>query len=86
MGKMIIFHKNNCVQCKMTMKLLDGDKTPYESINIDDQPDYAEMLKEEGYLRAPVVKVFSNDDELVDSWTGFSPDKVKKYVVKNRKV
>lgn len=76
MQKITLFHKNNCVQCKMTMKLLDDGNIPYESINIDDQPDYAEMLKEEGYLSAPVVKVFV-DDQLTDSWTGFQVSKVR---------
>jgi len=76
MRKITLFHKNNCVQCRMTMKLLDGGNIPYESINIDDQPDYAEMLKEEGYLSAPVVKVFV-DDQLTDSWTGFQVSKVR---------
>lgn len=76
MQKIILFHKNNCVQCKMTMKLLDGGNVPYESINIDEQPDYAEVLKEEGYLSAPVIKVFV-DDKLTDSWTGFQVSKVR---------
>ena len=76
MQKIILFHKNNCVQCKMTTKLLDGGNVPYESINIDEQPDYAAVLKEEGYLSAPVIKVFV-DDKLTDSWTGFQVSKVR---------
>mgnify|MGYP004707937427 CR=1 FL=1 len=80
MEKIVLFHKNNCVQCKMTMNLLNQAGIKYDEINIDDQPEYAEILKSEGYHAAPVVKVFGKDGVIKNSWTGFRIDEVRNYI------
>ena len=38
-NKITIFSKNNCMQCKMTKKLLDKEGADYQEINIDKRPD-----------------------------------------------
>lgn len=78
-----IFSKNNCRKCKMTKALFNrGDQNPtITEINID-EPEFAhhkEELKEEGFKVMPVVKVFDDNGELVDSWSDFQDKKVKEY-------
>ncbi|AOT56710.1 glutaredoxin domain-containing protein [Weissella soli] len=69
-----VYHKNGCVQCMMTMKQFDQMGVTYDEINIDNEPEYAEMLKQEGYMQAPVIKI---DNGATDAWTGFRLDKIR---------
>ena len=40
-----IYSKNNCVQCKMTKRFLDSNHVEYREINLDEQPEFENMLK-----------------------------------------
>lgn len=55
-NKITIFSKNNCMQCKMTKKLLDKEGADYQEINIDERPDMIDYVKDLGFSAAPVVK------------------------------
>lgn len=68
--RIIIYTKNNCVQCSATKNALDRHGIDYQLVNLDTQPDAIDSLKSLGYRQVPVV--MANDDH----WSGFRPDKI----------
>ncbi|HBV40589.1 MAG TPA: NrdH-redoxin [Erwinia sp.] len=68
--RIIIYTKNNCVQCSATKNALDKQGIAYQLINLDQDPAGLERLKALGYRQVPVVMA----DE--DHWSGFRPDKI----------
>ncbi len=73
-NKITIFSKNNCMQCKMTKKLLDKEGADYQEINIDERPDMIDYVKDLGFSAAPVVKA----GEII--FSGFQPAKLKEII------
>lgn len=64
----IIYTSNTCGQCKMTKKLLDLRKIPYNEFNVDDDPKYHDEVKKlSGQLRVPVTVI---DERVV---VGYNP-------------
>ena len=51
-----VYSKNNCVQCKMTKRFLDSNNVAYREINLDEQPEYIDQVKELGFSAAPVIQ------------------------------
>ena len=74
MAGIIIYHKNGCIQCKMSMKMLDEAGVGYEEINVDDHPEYIDTLKQKGFAALPVVETEDG------SWSGFRPDRLRGYI------
>lgn len=69
----IVYSKNNCMQCKMTKKYLDEHQILYQEINIDEQPVARQKLVELGYRSVPVT--FFKDMVVA----GFAPNKLKQF-------
>ncbi|MDQ0708530.1 MULTISPECIES: glutaredoxin-like protein NrdH [Arthrobacter] len=65
-----VYTKPACVQCNATYRALDKKGIVYQSVDVSQDPEALERLKEMGYLQAPVV-VTDNDH-----WSGFRPDKI----------
>ena len=65
-----VYSKPACVQCNATYRALDDKGIDYEITDVSQDPAALEMVKELGYLQAPVVIT----DE--DHWSGFRPDKI----------
>lgn len=70
-----IYTKYNCVQCKMSKKLMDSLGIDYEAINVEDEPEYVDRLKSSGFKQLPVIEY---DSELL--FSGFNPAKIKSLV------
>lgn len=68
--RIIIYTKDNCVQCSATKNAMDRHGIDYQLINLDAQPDAVDGLKSLGYRQVPVV--MANGDH----WSGFRPDKI----------
>ena len=66
-----VFSKNNCIQCKMTKRFLEEHNIAFIEYNIDEQPEFIENLKAEGFLATPVVKRPDGN-----AFTGFRPDRL----------
>ena len=66
-----VYSKNNCVQCKMTKRFLDSNNVAYREINLDEQPEYIEQVKELGFSAAPVIQTPT------EVFSGFQPGKLK---------
>jgi glutaredoxin-like protein NrdH len=73
-NKITLFSKNNCMQCKMTKKLLDKEGADYQEINIDEHPDMVDYVKSLGFTSAPVIKAGDI------SFSGFQPSKLKEII------
>ncbi|EEU30175.1 glutaredoxin [Limosilactobacillus coleohominis 101-4-CHN] len=67
-----VFSKNNCVQCKMTKMFLKQHNVSFVEHNIDEQPEFIERLKADGFRATPVVKLPNGD-----AFSGFRPDMLK---------
>lgn len=72
--KVIVYSKDNCVQCKMTKQQLNRNGIKFKEINLDhveDKDTWRKYLHEEGYSSSPVVETEN------ETWTGFRPAKIK---------
>ncbi|MFE4198476.1 glutaredoxin-like protein NrdH [Paenarthrobacter sp. NPDC056912] len=66
-----VYSTTKCVQCDATYRALDKKGISYSVINVEHDPEAAQMVKALGYMKAPVV--FHGNDH----WTGFRPDKIE---------
>lgn len=65
-----VYTKPSCVQCTATYRALDAKGIEYEVLDLSQDDQALETVKELGYLQAPVVIT----DE--GHWSGFRPDKI----------
>ncbi|EOS94086.1 glutaredoxin-like protein NrdH [Erwinia tracheiphila] len=68
--RIIIYTKNNCVQCNATKTAMDKQGIDYQTVNLDIEPAAVETLKSLGYRQVPVVMAEQ------EHWSGFRPDKI----------
>jgi glutaredoxin-like protein NrdH len=59
-----------CVQCDSTKRFLSKNNVPFEVVDLSQDPEAMDLVKNLGYQAAPVV--VSGDDH----WSGFKPDKL----------
>ena len=67
-----VFSKNNCIQCTMTKRFLEQHHVNFIEHNIDEQPEFVDALKQEGFKATPVVKLPNGS-----AFTGFRSDMLK---------
>lgn len=65
-----VYTKPSCVQCTATYRALDSKGIEYDILDLSEDENALQAVKELGYLQAPVVVT---DDE---HWSGFRPDKI----------
>ncbi|MFS2221937.1 glutaredoxin-like protein NrdH [Pantoea sp. B65] len=68
--RIIIYTKDNCVQCNATKNAMDKKGLDYQLVNLDSEPAAVETLKSLGYRQLPVVMAADQH------WSGFRPDKI----------
>ena len=66
-----VFTKPNCVQCNATKRALDKQGLDYDTIDVSEDMNALDKIKEMGFMQAPVVMA---DGE---AWSGYRPDKIK---------
>lgn len=66
-----VYTKPACVQCNATYRALDKKGITYQSVDISQDPEALDRLRDLGYMQAPVVIT----DQ--DHWSGFRPDKIE---------
>ena len=69
-----VFSKNNCMQCHMVKKWLSDKAVQLQEINIDEQPQYIDQVREMGFMAAPIIV----KDTL--SFSGFRPTELAKLI------
>lgn len=58
-----LFTTNTCAYCVMVKKYLDSKGMPYETVNLDEQPErQQEAYSVSGQLAVPVTVVTKEDD------------------------
>lgn len=80
-----VYSKPRCPQCDATARLLNRMGAPYTKVDVtEDDVAYA-FVKQFGYQQVPVVIVRDlhvegdgRDDNIVEHWSGFNPDRVKR--------
>ncbi|WP_421083089.1 glutaredoxin-like protein NrdH [Rothia nasimurium] len=65
-----VYTKPACVQCNMTYKALDKAGVEYNTVDITEDAAALAMIKDLGYLQAPVVIAGE------EHWSGFQPDRI----------
>ena len=69
-----VFSKNNCMQCHMVKKWLVDKAVQFQEINIDEQPQYIDQVREMGFMAAPIIVKDSV------SFSGFRPTELAKLI------
>ncbi|MDN6071258.1 MAG: glutaredoxin-like protein NrdH [Lactococcus plantarum] len=69
-----VFSKNNCMQCHMVKKWLADKAVQFQEINIDEQPQYIDQVREMGFMAAPIIVKDSV------SFSGFRPTELAKLI------
>ena len=67
----IIYTRNDCVQCHATKRAMESRGVAFEMVNIDLVPDAADTLRAQGFRQLPVVVAGET------SWSGFRPDMIR---------
>ncbi|WP_099974131.1 MULTISPECIES: glutaredoxin-like protein NrdH [Lactobacillaceae] len=75
MNSIVVYSKNNCMQCKMTKKYLKEHNVNFVERNINDQPEYLDDLKAQGFQSVPIVM-----NENINPIVGFRPDSLKELI------
>ncbi|MCR2798001.1 glutaredoxin-like protein NrdH [Enterobacter kobei] len=70
--RIIIYTRNNCVQCHATKRAMESRGMVFEMVNIDQQPEAAETLRAQGFRQLPVVIAGET------RWSGFRPDMINR--------
>ncbi|ELY4436448.1 glutaredoxin-like protein NrdH [Cronobacter dublinensis] len=70
--RITIYTRNECVQCHATKRALESRGIAFDTINLDEQPEAIDTLREQGFRQLPVVMA----DDL--SWSGFRPDMINR--------
>jgi len=72
----LIYTGNNCQRCVQTYKLMDQYLVEYKTINVDEDPEAVNEIKESGFSSLPVV--IPPDKTQMHPWSGFDLLKIKK--------
>lgn len=82
MTKVTVFTQNNCQQCNATKRWMDKKNISYDAINMDDETNAGvrDRLIAQGHLQAPIVEIHDESGNLVESWGGFQPTKIGRYI------
>lgn len=70
--RIIIYTRNDCVQCHATKRAMESRGVAFELVNVDLVPDAAETLRAEGFRQLPVVIAGET------RWSGFRPDLINR--------
>lgn len=74
----IIFTANGCQQCKATDRALR--RAGWTTTLVDAEENQEEFLETfEGSRQLPGVLVHDSEGRMVDGWTGFRPDLIRKH-------
>ena len=80
-----VYSKVNCFPCKLTKRWLSEHNINYDYEEFDpkEEADYAvvrERLMEYGFMSFPVVTITDDENNVVNKWSGFSPNKLKSLI------
>ena len=62
-----------CMPCKFTKQFLIEHHIPFKNVDVSEEPETLEILKQHGFLTMPVVVINQSFDF---AFCGFQPDKL----------
>lgn len=68
-----VYSKQDCMPCKFTKKFLTEHNIPFKNVDVDEEPEALEIMKQHGLLTMPVVAINQSFDF---AFCGFQPDKL----------
>lgn len=74
-----MYTQPGCQPCLATERKAVKHGIELNVTNIREDAGAVEFIKELGYNGTPVVVIRDEEGEIVDHWTGFSPDRIAKY-------
>lgn len=69
-----VFSKPDCVQCDGTLRALAKRGIQHKTVDLTQNPEAVEKVRDLGHQRVPVVLVEDTDGR--DHWSGFRPDRI----------
>ena len=69
----LVYTGPSCQACKATKRWLRNHDVAFEEIDVEEHPEAAEQLKQEGFTSLPVVVIKPTDNVAV----GFKPEFLK---------
>lgn len=75
MTTITVYSRPDCQPCKATKRKLEQLGAKYTAIDVTEDPDGLALIRDLGYLQAPVVVV--RDGGEVIHWGGYAPDKIR---------
>lgn len=73
-----VYSKDNCAQCRMTIRQLDKASVDYVVADATEDTNYAYITGELGHAQAPVVTITGPGaaDGQLEHWAGFRPERI----------
>ena len=68
-----VYSRQNCMPCKFTKQFLTEHNIPFKNVDVDEEPEVLETLKQHGLFGLPVVAMNQSFDF---AFCGFQPDKL----------
>ena len=68
-----VYSRQNCVPCKFTKQFLTEHNIPFNNVDVDEEPEALETLKQHGLFSLPVV---AQNQSFDFAFCGFQPDKL----------
>ena len=68
-----VYSRQNCMPCKFTKQFLTDHNIPFKNVDVDEEPEVLETLKQHGLFGLPVVAINQSFDF---AFCGFQPDKL----------
>lgn len=79
MNMMTIYSAPGCMRCKTTRRAAAAEGVDPVMVDISADPDAGDRIRARGFSELPVVQVTDDADELVEEWSGFRLDQVRKH-------
>lgn len=73
--KVTVYSKDGCMQCNFTKSFLEENDIPFESVNITQEPERADEVREMGFQTVPVIVI-----EGEKPFFGFRPELLESLV------
>ena len=74
MAEITVYSKPNCVRCEMAKRYLNDKGVPFEEVDVFENAEALQMLRDEGRSEMPVVDING------ERHSGFRPEKLAKVV------
>lgn len=68
-----VYSTPGCVQCKLSRTWLDKHDVPYVEVDLSEDQDALEMVRNLGYQAAPVIVASKQYEGASAHWSGFIP-------------